>query len=162
MSLASERRALAGAFARVAHERGSSVSYGRCDEDLGLPYQPWATAVAHLMDHCPPGVLDEVVTTYSPDLARLGPALSHLAPDSSPSGDPEIGADQLFSVVAVVFSKQRVAPPALSSYSTISTGVTSPACSCCDIWSGWSYLSRYLLVVGTYLILRRRTWRSVR
>ena len=68
------KTALAGAFARVAHERGSSVSYGRCDEDLGLPYQPWATAVAHLVDHCPPGALDQVVTTYDPDLARLGPA----------------------------------------------------------------------------------------
>ena len=96
------KTALAGTFARVAHEQGSSVSYGRCDEDLGLPYQPWATAVAHLMDHCPPGVLDEVVTTYGPDLGRLGPALSHLAPDSSPSGDPEIARHQLFSAVARV------------------------------------------------------------
>ena len=27
--------------------------YGRCDEDLGIPYQPWAEVLAHLVGHAP-------------------------------------------------------------------------------------------------------------
>lgn len=33
---------LAVEFARTAHELGAVVLYGRCDEDLGVAYQPWS------------------------------------------------------------------------------------------------------------------------
>ena len=32
---------------------GAVVLYGRCDEDLGIPYQPWAEVLAHLVAHAP-------------------------------------------------------------------------------------------------------------
>src|SRR5438132_1567597 len=35
------KTALAADFAATAHAGGATVLYGRCDEDLGVPYQPW-------------------------------------------------------------------------------------------------------------------------
>jgi class 3 adenylate cyclase len=48
------KTALATAFVRQAHDDGAIVLYGRCDEDLGIPYQPWVEAVAHLVRYAPP------------------------------------------------------------------------------------------------------------
>jgi class 3 adenylate cyclase len=36
--------------ARIAHQQGATVLYGRCDEELGVPYQPWVEALAHLVE----------------------------------------------------------------------------------------------------------------
>ena len=47
------KTSLAAAFAREAFERGAVVLYGRCDEDLGIPYQPWAEVLAHLVGSRP-------------------------------------------------------------------------------------------------------------
>ena len=94
------KSALAAVFARAAHTDGSVVLYGRCDEDLGIPYQPWAEAVGHLVDHGPPGLLDKVLVDCGGVLARLGPGLVHLG-DSSVVGsaDPETARYLLFSAV---------------------------------------------------------------
>src|SRR5208283_2221628 len=42
---------LAAELAREAHADGSLVLYGRCDEDLGAPYQPWVQALSHYAMH---------------------------------------------------------------------------------------------------------------
>ena len=39
---------LAGEWSRHAYEQGAIVLYGRCDEDLGAPYQPFAEALRSL------------------------------------------------------------------------------------------------------------------
>lgn len=69
---------LAGVFARAAQAEGAVVLYGRCDEDLGISYQPWAEALGYLIDHAPSGLLDPVVAAHGAVLARLGPALASL------------------------------------------------------------------------------------
>ena len=46
---------LASVFARTAHTDGSVVLYGRCDEDLGIPYQPWREALEDLLTLRPVG-----------------------------------------------------------------------------------------------------------
>lgn len=55
---------LAAQLAAEVHAGGAVVAYGRCDEDLGIPYQPWIQvtanvtvqpSVAHhlgILDHC--------------------------------------------------------------------------------------------------------------
>ena len=63
VSRASERRLSRERSPELPTNVAAPSASGRCDEDLGLPYQPWATAVAHLVDHCPPGALDQVVTS---------------------------------------------------------------------------------------------------
>src|ERR1700729_766302 len=40
---------LAGEWSRQAYEQGRGVLYGRCDEDLGAPYQPFAEALRSLV-----------------------------------------------------------------------------------------------------------------
>jgi DNA-binding SARP family transcriptional activator len=40
---------LAGEWSRQAYEQGAVVLYGRCDEDLGAPYQPFAEALRSMV-----------------------------------------------------------------------------------------------------------------
>ena len=40
---------LAGEWSRRAYEQGAVVLYGRCDEDLGAPYQPFAEALRSMV-----------------------------------------------------------------------------------------------------------------
>ena len=37
---------LSARFAGQVYDEGAAVIYGRCDEDLGIPYQPWIEALA--------------------------------------------------------------------------------------------------------------------
>ena len=52
-------------FATVARELGAVVAYGRCDEDLSIPYQPWREVLGHLVDAglVEPGPLGSLVGT---------------------------------------------------------------------------------------------------
>ena len=103
---------LAATFARSAHHEGSVVLYGRCDEDLGIPYQPWAEAISHLVDHAPAGELDEVLTACGGDLASLGPGLKHLAVGGrGGSADPETARYLLFGAVLRVLGEADGAHP---------------------------------------------------
>ena len=70
------KTALSSRFARDAFEGGAVVLYGRCDEDLGIPYQPWVMAVTHLVTHAPDDLLAAHVGVRGGDLARLVPELA--------------------------------------------------------------------------------------
>ena len=66
-------------FARAARDDGAIVLAGRCDEDLGIPYQPWTEALTHLVVMPPthssrPRRAHAVAT--SPALPRVSPAAS--------------------------------------------------------------------------------------
>ena len=52
--------------ASAAHAQGATVLYGRCDEGVSSPYQPWADAFGSLVEH---GVVD------GPVVELLGPLL---------------------------------------------------------------------------------------
>jgi DNA-binding SARP family transcriptional activator len=81
---------LAARFAHAAHEQGSAVLYGRCDEDLGIPYQPWAEALAQLVRHLPRVVLEAHRAARGAQLGQLVPDLAPgLGADQLTSGDPE-------------------------------------------------------------------------
>jgi len=62
---------LAAVAARQAHEEGSLVLFGRCDQELGIPYQPWRVALAQLIDHAPRS-LERLVPEDGGVLALLG------------------------------------------------------------------------------------------
>ena len=76
--------------------------YGRCDEDLGVPYQPWAQALGHLVKEAPQPILDAHVERFGGDLARLVPALRDRVPDlpSPRESDPETERYLLYAAVA--------------------------------------------------------------
>jgi hypothetical protein len=66
---------LSAQLALEVRGEGATVLYGRCDEDLGVPYQPWTQALGYLVGEAPRAVLDRHVERFGGDLARLIPAL---------------------------------------------------------------------------------------
>jgi class 3 adenylate cyclase len=70
---------LAGEWTRQAYELGAVVLYGRCDEDLGAPYQPFAEALRMLV-HCLGG--DRLRSLRGVEaLLPLIPGLTDVLPD---------------------------------------------------------------------------------
>jgi Adenylate cyclase, family 3 (some proteins contain HAMP domain) len=61
---------LATELAQALHGEGALVLAGRCDEDLGVPYQPFVEALRHYMDHAP-----------HPRLGRHAGELTRLVPE---------------------------------------------------------------------------------
>jgi class 3 adenylate cyclase len=84
------------------HGEGATVLYGRCDEDLGVPYQPWVQALGHLVKEAPQRVLDAHVERFGGDLARLVPALRDRVPElpSPRDSDPETERYLLYAAAA--------------------------------------------------------------
>ncbi len=89
-------------LALQTHAEGSVVLYGRCDEDLGVPYQPWAQALGHFVKEAPRLILDGHVERHGGDLARLVPALGdRVAELPAPrQSDPETERYLLYAAVA--------------------------------------------------------------
>ncbi len=102
---------LAGEWSRQAYDQGAVVLYGRCDEDLGAPYQPFAEALRSLVPcvgmrrlrglrgveallPLVPGLVDEV-----PDLA---------APTRA---DPDTERYALFDAVVALLELASAAAP---------------------------------------------------
>jgi len=93
---------LAAEFARRAHDGGATVLLGRCDEEIGLPYQPFVEALSHFVA----GSADAAVECLGPnpgELARIVPALRTTFPDvptATGSGDAEVDQYHLFEAVS--------------------------------------------------------------
>jgi pentatricopeptide repeat protein len=95
------KTALMAGLAADALESGATVLYGRCDEGLGVPYQPWAEALRHLIEHAPPELLSDHLTTHGGAVAHLVPELRRVGIDPSEptGGDAEIRRYELFGSV---------------------------------------------------------------
>jgi class 3 adenylate cyclase len=102
-------------LALQAHGEGRTVLYGRCDEDLGVPYQPWAQALGHLVKEAPRGILDAHVERHGGDLARLIPALGDRVPElASPrESDPETERYLLYAAAAGLLERAGEQEPLL-------------------------------------------------
>jgi DNA-binding SARP family transcriptional activator len=85
------KTSLATALATRVWEQGGMVLYGRCDEDLGIPYQPWVEVLRHLVRHGSDSLFDDHTRSRVAELARLlpelsdrtGVAMSEVLPDDS-------------------------------------------------------------------------------
>jgi hypothetical protein len=62
-------------LARRAHLGEATVLFGRCDEELGSPYRPFAEALGHLAAYASEAMLREHVAAHGGELARMVPAL---------------------------------------------------------------------------------------
>ena len=77
-----------GQFVREAHAQ-AIVLYGRCDEELAIPYQPWVEALRHLVKHLPEATLADHVAQRGGELRHLVPELARLVPDApTPRSSP--------------------------------------------------------------------------
>jgi tetratricopeptide (TPR) repeat protein len=92
---------LAAELAMRVHDEGGVVLAGRCDEDLGVPYQPFVEALRHFVDHTESAALSERLGRYGGELVRLVPELAErVAGLPSPlQSDPETERYRLFDAV---------------------------------------------------------------
>jgi DNA-binding SARP family transcriptional activator/class 3 adenylate cyclase len=93
---------LAGQLARMLHSEGSTVLAGRCDEDLGVPYQPFVEALHHFVEHTPPALLARRLGQRAGELLRIYPDLADRVRGLAPPlrSDPETERYRLFEAVA--------------------------------------------------------------
>lgn len=102
------KTSIACTLAREVAADGAVVLYGRCDEDLGIPYLPWAEAFGHLVDHAPAEVLDAHVAARRAELATLVPALATRAEVDVTASVGEGEAERYMLFGAAVDLLQRV------------------------------------------------------
>ena len=106
---------LAAEVARRAHREGAVVLAGRCEEDLGVPYQPFVEALRHFADHVPPVHLRRCLGRYGGELGRLVPELVEQAPGlpAALQSDPETERYRLFDAVAAWLATTSAEAPIL-------------------------------------------------
>ncbi|MCA1847051.1 MAG: AAA family ATPase, partial [Actinobacteria bacterium] len=106
---------LAAELAIRVHEEGGTVLAGRCDEDLGVPYQPFVEALRHFVDHTPGPELTERLGRYGGELVRLVPEVADRVDGLAPplQSDPEMERYRLFDAVAAWLCAASSEHPAL-------------------------------------------------
>ncbi len=102
---------LAAELAQRAYDGGGVVLAGRCDEDLGVPFQPFVEALHHYVSHASelrPG-------RYGGELARLVPELASKVPGLPQPlrSDPETERYRLFDAVAAWLAEVSGEEPVL-------------------------------------------------
>jgi DNA-binding SARP family transcriptional activator len=85
---------------RAAHD--APVLAGRCDEDLGVPYQPFVEALRDHVARGTPATLRTGLGRWAGELTRLVPEIAELLDDLDPPlrADPETERHRLFEAVA--------------------------------------------------------------
>ena len=101
-------------LAREAHQRGVVV-YGRCDEDLAIPYRPFVECLAHLVAHVSDAVLVDVEPDRLAELSRLVPALVDRRPGlpAPVASDSDIERYLLFGAVGSLLTAQARQSPVM-------------------------------------------------
>lgn len=109
------KTSLARVFGDRIHEEGAIVLYGRCEEDLAVPYKPWVEALGHLARHGPAELFEGMVPTRIAEAARLLPELAdRCGVDVSQSVADESERYLLFGAVIDLLRRcSELAPTAL-------------------------------------------------
>ncbi|WP_336584509.1 BTAD domain-containing putative transcriptional regulator [Mycolicibacterium tusciae] len=102
---------LAGEWTRQAYEQGAVVLYGRCDEDLGAPYQPFAEALRSLVPCVGANRLRGLRGVEA--LLALVPGLTEVLPDlTAPSrADADTERYALFDAVVALLGIASASAP---------------------------------------------------
>jgi class 3 adenylate cyclase/tetratricopeptide (TPR) repeat protein len=90
---------LAAEVARAVYDQGGVVLFGRCDEDLGLGFQPFVEALEQVVSS---GASAQSLGRYAGDLVRLIPDLGRRVSSLEPPlrSDPETEQYRLLDAVA--------------------------------------------------------------
>jgi class 3 adenylate cyclase len=86
---------------RHTHDEGTTILWGRCDEELGAPFEPFAEALQHYAHHVPPEQLRAELGPLGGELTRVLPELSSRVPGLAEpvASDPETERHRLFEAV---------------------------------------------------------------
>ena len=126
------KTALVARLAARVHLDGDIVLYGRCDEEFGVPYEPFVEALGQLIPYVPEPLLGAHVEEYGPT-SRISSRRSggrSGAPTCRPASDSDERRFQLFASVAALLAMVGKASPS-SWCSMISIGRTSRPSRCC-------------------------------
>src|SRR5581483_3952592 len=106
------KTSLAGELARRLQGESTVVLYGRCDQDLGIPYQPFLEVVRQVLATVSPGSLRHWARSHAGALSRLVPELTQrFALPPSRFTEPETERYLLFqAVTALVATVARRQP----------------------------------------------------
>jgi DNA-binding SARP family transcriptional activator len=104
---------LAGELAAVVHAEGAVVLAGRCDEDLGVPYQPFVEALRQYVSAG--GDLVTRLGRHGGELVRLVPEITERDRGLADPlrSDPETERYRLFDAVAAWLAAASAAAPVL-------------------------------------------------
>jgi class 3 adenylate cyclase/tetratricopeptide (TPR) repeat protein len=93
---------LGAEVAGALHASGATVLCGRCDPELGVPYQPFVEVLTHYARFAPQELLAQHRAQYGRELARLVPELSGVAtaPPASAELSREDNRHLMFAAVA--------------------------------------------------------------
>jgi DNA-binding SARP family transcriptional activator len=102
-------------LADAVHDGGATVLYGRCEQDVGAPYQPWVDILGEYVDRAPQPLIERHVQRYGTVLARLAPRLVARATgvSAAPTNDPEAERYLLFGAVLHLMLEATKARPVL-------------------------------------------------
>jgi class 3 adenylate cyclase len=106
---------LAAQFAATAHERGSTVLFGRCDEEALRPYQPVAEALSSYLHALPADSIQYRLGRSATELSTLVPELSDRVPGAVGSSWSDAGSMRfrMFEAVALLLTELGTAAPVL-------------------------------------------------
>jgi class 3 adenylate cyclase/tetratricopeptide (TPR) repeat protein len=99
-----------------AHAEDATVLFGRSEEDLRVPYGPWAEALSHYVEHAPEAALRAHIARVGGEVARLVPALRRRLPDAPSPRETDLETERylLFGAVADLLDEaSRRAPVVL-------------------------------------------------
>ncbi|MGH9010386.1 MAG: ATP-binding protein [Acidimicrobiia bacterium] len=105
---------IAAELATRVRDAGGAVLAGRCDEDLGVPYQPFVESLRWFVDHTPAD-LGQRLGRYGGELARLMPDLAERLPGLAVpmQSDPDTERYRLFDAVAAWLAAASAETPLL-------------------------------------------------
>ncbi|HEV3233430.1 MAG TPA: AAA family ATPase [Candidatus Dormibacteraeota bacterium] len=106
---------LASEFARKVNEEGGLVLYGRSNEDILVPYQPFAEGLDHYVGTSSPMELRTQLGSTANILVRMVPRVGERLPGllPAPDVDPEESRYRLFDAVARTLRAISEAKPLL-------------------------------------------------
>ena len=98
---------------RSAHDRGAIVLWGRCDEDLGAPYEPFVEAIRHYVAVVSPDQLRAELGALGGELVRIVPEISARVPSLAEPmrADADTERHRLFDSVVDLLAEISAAHP---------------------------------------------------
>ncbi len=106
---------LVSELVRYAHEHGATILWGRCDEELSVPFEPFAEALRHYVACIPSDRVKAELGTLGGELTRILPDLSaRVSGLAAPvQTDPETERHRLFEAVSDFLSEMSRADPVI-------------------------------------------------